>query len=197
MINLIIGFIKYPFEYAKARKIIKQHAYERLKFEDRDVLERIIFPYILAFKNPKKILDIGRESYQNFYNEFFKNRELWTMDINKRKKKFGSENHVTDSVVNIKKYFPKNNFDFILMNGVFGWGLNKPKEIEKALNGIYNVLKKKGVFVFGYNDTDDLIPIPLNKIKALKKFKPYYFPPLKSNSFMANTGRHTYNFYKK
>lgn len=197
MINLITGLIRYPFEYIKARKLIKRYAYERLNFEDRDVLERIIFPYILAFKNPKKILDVGREHYQNFYNEFFTGRELWTMDVNKAKKEFGSENHVIDSIANVEKHFPKNKFDFIIMNGVFGWGLNNPKEIEKALNGIYNVLKNKGIFVFGYNDTEDLTPIPLDKIAALKKFKPYYFPPLKNTSFMANTGRHTYNFYKK
>ncbi|MEA1963074.1 MAG: methyltransferase domain-containing protein [Patescibacteria group bacterium] len=178
----------------KFNKIIKKHAnYKREKYEDRNVLESIIFPYILACRNPKTILDIGREDYQKFYNSFFKNRELWTLDYNPKYKKFGAKNHVVDDVVNIKKHFKSNYFDFILMNGVFGWGLNDEKKIQIAFNGIYEILKPGGIFILGYNDEI----FPFEKINGLNKLKKYKFKPLKKSSFKCINGNHTYNFYIK
>jgi len=185
------------FYYFYSHYLIKRYAYKREKFEDRDVLERIIFPYILSRKNPKKVLDIGREDYEEFYNKFFIGKELWTIDIDPKRKEFGAENHVVDNVVNLKKHFKNDYFDLIIMNGVFGWGLNEPDQIEKTFSAIYDILKKDGIFVFGWNDIKDLTPVPLNQIKALKKFQPYFFKPLKSVQFKTKTGEHTYNFFIK
>jgi len=191
-----------PFRYIYytiySRYLIKKYAaYERPKFEDRDILERIIFPYILIEFDPKKILDIGREDYQFFYNRYFSGRELWTIDIDPERKQFGSKNHIIDSAANLKRHFGQATFDFILMNGVFGWGLNKPAEIESAFDGISAVLKPGGIFIFGYNNVPDLVPVPLENIRALKKFTPYYFKPLGGAVFKSKNGEHTYNFYNK
>lgn len=100
--------------------LIKEFAEERLAFEDREVLERTVFPYLLIHKNPRRVLDIGRESYEKFYNLFFIGRELWTIDKNPHREKFGAKNHIIGNVVNLKKYFEKDYFDLIVMNGVFG-----------------------------------------------------------------------------
>ncbi len=177
--------------------LIKEFACERLMFEDREVLERIIFPYLLIHENPRRILDIGREAYEKFYNLFFTGRELWTIDINPRRKKFGSKNHIIDDVVNLKKHFKNNYFDLIIMNGVFGWGLNQRENIETAIGGIYDILKTDGILVFGWNDALDTKPVPLEHIRALKEFKPYYFKPLKGINFKASSNNHIYNFYEK
>jgi len=184
---------KLPYYKRLAQKLIKKYAYKRESFEDRDVLERIIFPYILARFNPKKILDIGREGYQEFYNEFFRGRELWTIDIDPAKNEFGSIHHITDDAANLKKYFKNNNFDFILMNGVLGWGLNTKNKINATFNAIYDILKPGGIFILGYND--DIVP--LNEIAWLKKLKPYKFKPLDNDTFTCINGNHTYKFYTK
>jgi len=190
--------LKYLFERHKTKKLLKNNVeYERDKYEDRNVLESIIFPYLISQFNPKKILDIGREDYQQFYNEFFSGRELWTIDIDPKMKEFGSKNHIVDSAVNIKNHFQSNYFDCILMNGVFGWGLNDQDDIQKTFNGIYDILKPGGIFIFGWNNIEDLTPVPLKKIKALNKFKPLNFKPLKGKSFKCLNGEHTYNFYIK
>lgn len=186
--------IYYNFQ---SKKIIKEHAYERIKYEDRDVLERIIFPYLLSHHDPRRILDIGREDYQQFYNEFFEGRELWTIDIDPEREEFGAKNHIVDNAANVADHFKPNYFDLVIFNGVFGWGLNEPKQIEKAFSGIYRILKKDGVLIFGWNDVADLTPMPLEKIKGLRKFEPFHFPPLKTDSFKCLTGEHTYNFYIK
>ncbi|MCK5211187.1 methyltransferase domain-containing protein [Candidatus Parcubacteria bacterium] len=186
-------FLRAPYYQLIATRLIKKHAYKRKAFEDRDVLERIIFPYILAKFNPKKILDIGREDYQEFYNEFFRGRELWTIDIDPGKLEFGSLHHITDDVSNIKKYFSNNSFDFILMNGVFGWGLNQREQINKTFDAIHDILKPDGIFVFGFND--DIIP--LKEIEGLKKLSPFDFKPLSGCSFNCLNGNHKYKFYTK
>ncbi len=192
---MLIFRIIYYFFYS--RYLIKKYTYQRPKFEDRDVLERIIFPYILSRFNPRRILDIGREDYQKFYNLFFRGRELWTLDKDPDRREFGAANHIVDDVTNLKKHFTQNYFDFILLNGVFGWGLNNKKDIEKTFAAIYTILKDGGLFVFGWNDTKDLTPVPLNEIEALTHFKPFYFKPLSGTTFKAKTGEHTYKFYTK
>ncbi len=182
------------YHHIRSRLIVKKHIdYPREKYNDRAVLENIIFPYILAHHNPRTILDIGREDYQKFYNEFFKGRELWTMDIDPKREIFGADNHIVDSASDIKRHFKDNYFDFILMNGVFGWGLNKDNDVQKAFNAIYDILKLNGVFILGWND--DIVP--LKKIEGLKKLKPYYFKPLDGTEFCCINGNHTYNFYIK
>jgi SAM-dependent methyltransferase len=187
--------LKYKFF---CKRIAKECAnYKRKKYEDRNVLEEIIFPRILADFEPEKILDIGREPYQSFYNDFFEGRDLWTMDIDPERAEFGSENHITDSAHRAADHFNENTFDFVLMNGVIGWGLNKPEKIEQAINGIYKILKSGGIFIIGWNDKEDLLPIRLDKLTALKKFKSYHFKPLKSQEFKCINGEHTYSFFIK
>ncbi len=192
---MLLFRIIYYFFYS--RYLIKKYAYPRPKFEDRDVLERIIFPYVLSRLNPRRILDIGREDYQKFYNLFFRGRELWTLDKDPARQEFGADNHIVDDVANLRRYFTPNYFDFILLNGVFGWGLNDKEAIEKTFTAIYEVLRPGGLFVFGWNDTEDLTPVPLNKIKALARFKSFYFKPLSGTTFKTKTGEHTYGFYTK
>lgn len=179
------------------KDIIKKYAnYKRAKFEDRNVLEAIIFPWVLKELEPKAILDIGREEYQKFYNHFFAGRDLWSMDFDPKCKKFGAKNHLTGDAADVGEMFSAKQFDVVLMNGVFGWGLNEPEKIEKCFAGIYKVLKPGGFFVLGYNDWD-VLPMQPTEIKNLKKLTPFVFPPLKAEKFKCVNGEHTYRFYKK
>jgi len=179
-------------------KIVKNNLFKREKYNDRNVLELIIIPYVLGNFNPKKILDVGRDDYQEFYNEFFSGRELWTIDINPENKKFGSpDRHISDDVANVKKYFKNDEFDLVLINGVLGWGLNRNEKIEKTFKGIYDIMRPKGLLVLGWNDFKDAKHYRPHEIKALKKFTPYFFRPLKGIEFECINGHHKYNFYIK
>lgn len=191
----MITLLKTLYHKHQANKILKEHIdYDRDKHEDRNVLETIIFPFVLAKYNPKTILDIGREDYQSFYNEFFSGRELWTIDMDPERTGFGHpERHIVDNAANIKKYFHINQFDFILMNGVFGWGLDREEEVQQAFESIYRVLKPGGLFILGWNDA----PVPLEQIKGLNKLEKIEFQPLKKHCFECINGNHKYNFYTK
>jgi SAM-dependent methyltransferase len=118
------------------------------------------------------------------------------MDFDPKRKKWGAKNHLTGDAADVGELFAKDYFDVVFMNGVFGWGLNEPKQIEKSFAGIYKILKPGGFFVLGYNDWD-VLPMQPTEIKALKKLKPFVFPPLQTEKFKCINGEHTYRFYKK
>jgi SAM-dependent methyltransferase len=181
-----------------AREIIKRHvAHPRYRYEDRRVLEQIIIPFILSRFEPQTVLDIGREPYEAFYNEFYVGRELWTIDWDAARTPFGSPNHIVDDVANVRDHLRECYFDFVLMNGVFGWGLNQKESIEKALAAVRAILRPGGIFVLGWNDTPDLVPVPLTQVQALKELTPYHFEPLGGTSFKCSSGEHTYSFYTR
>lgn len=177
------------------KKITKYHLdYKREKLNDRNVLEEIIFPYVLAKYDPQTILDIGREDYQAFYNDFFEGRDLYTIDMNPKHAEFGMKGkHEIDNVTNLKNHYQDSQFDFILMNGVYGWGLNEEKDIQVTFNAVYDILKPGGVFILGFNEE----VFSFDKIEGLNKLKKLKFPPLKTDAFTCINGNHTYKFFIK
>lgn len=181
-----------------ARNVIARHvAVARPPYSDRSVLELTIIPFVLSRFEPETVLDIGREPYEAFYNEFFAGRELWTVDRDPDRARFGASNHLVDDAAHVDAHFPQDYFDFILMNGVFGWGLNDRDVIESAFTAIHTILHPRGLFVLGWNDTPDLVPVPLDQIQSLGRFTPYFFEPLNGTSFLCDTFRHTFSFYVK
>jgi SAM-dependent methyltransferase len=157
----------------------------------------IIIPFVLSRLDPRRVLDIGREPYGAFYNEFYRGRELWTIDWDPAKARFGAANHIVADVADLRHHFRAGYFDFVLMNGVFGWGLNESASIESAFAAVHAVLRPGGLFVLGWNDTPDLVPVPLAQVAALQAFTPYHFPPLHGTSFKCSTCAHTYSFFTK
>lgn len=159
------------------------------------MLEQIIIPFILSRFEPRTVLDVGREAYETFYNGFFAGRELWTIDRDPQHAIFGAENHIVDDVVDLRGHFADEYFDFVLMNGVLGWGLNEASAIERAVAAIHAILRPGGIFVLGWNDTPELTPVPLDQVQAMRMFRPCFFGPLNGTSFKCSTYEHVYSFY--
>jgi len=183
------------YRYLAWRVVKGRGTCARERSEDRRVLEQVIIPFILSRFEPRTVLDIGREAYETFYNGFFTGREVWTIDRNPDNAPFGSRNHIVDDVVNLRDHFEERFFDFVLMNGVFGWGLNEGPAIEQAFAAIGTVLKPGGIFVLGWNNTPELTPVPLDQVQALRMFRPFFFEPLNGTSFQCSTYEHIYSFY--
>lgn len=181
-----------------AWRVVRKHVgRHRHKYDDRRVLEQIIIPFVLSRFEPRTVLEVGREPYQTFYNKFFAGRELWTVDRDAAKARYGAQNHITDDATNLRSHFPEGYFDFVLMNGVFGWGLNEREAIERTFAAVHAVLAPGRIFVLGWNDTPDLVPVPLDQVQALRLFLPYFFAPLNGTSFKCSTYEHTYSFFVK
>jgi hypothetical protein len=171
---------------------------KRISTRDRLILEKIILPHLAATNSYKRILFVGCSAYTQWYREFFNNEEYWTIDPIDMKRRYGSDRHVIDSIINVRKHVEKDYFDIILMNGVIGFGLNQIGDIERAVDACYEVLARQGILLVGWNDTRRRTPVDLHSIRALGKFREYYFEPLQACHFRAEgASRHTYSFYRK
>ncbi|MBI3327283.1 MAG: hypothetical protein HYZ81_11355, partial [Nitrospinae bacterium] len=124
----------------------------RISSSDRRVLQEIILPYFEKDMRFQKILFVGCAAYTRWYEKFFATKEYWTIDYKKIKRKYGSQNHITDNITHLEKYFHQNYFDVIMMNGVIGYGLNHIVDIEAAIVACFLTLDRGGIFVLGWND---------------------------------------------
>jgi SAM-dependent methyltransferase len=172
--------------------------YSYLKTEDRKVLESKILSYFAQKPEFFKILFVGTAWYTEGYKNLFKAKSYWTIEINPRLAKHGAKNHLIDSIENIHIYFPSDDLDLIICNGVFGWGLNQEQKIEDTFTKCFNSLREGGILVLGWNDIPERRPIALADSQALNLFKPFVFPPLSTAQYLTSTeNNHTFSFYIK
>jgi hypothetical protein len=125
------------------RKILRKIFLKKRNYY-RYLLERKIFPQI----RNKRILLVGIAEYTKDYPKILakKNNEVWTLEINPELRKYGAKRHIVGDISksqDIEKEF----FDIVLMLGVFGFGLNKREDAEKAMRNVQFILKKKGILI--------------------------------------------------
>jgi hypothetical protein len=165
---------------------------------DRMILEQVVLPFFANTITIQKVLFVGCAAYTQRYKEIFRNQEYWTIDPKRVKKKYGSDRHIVDSITNIETYITKDYFDVIIMNGVIGFGLNRIRDIEQAINACYVTLASQGILLVGWNDIARRFPIDIQAIHALEKFRPYHFEPLQAYHYRTEGWqRHTLSFYQK
>lgn len=162
-------------------------------------IEKIIIPHLISCDELYKVLYVGCDWYTKPYKRFFNRKEYWTIEIEKEKAKYGAENHIIDSLLNLGRYFKEGYFDLIICNGVFGWGINTEVEMEKASEECFICLRRGGILVLGWDEEGvGAVPVNPDKCESLKKFKPYIFPSFSASQYLTNTSdRHFFNFYIK
>ena len=166
---------------------------------DRTVLERKILPWLSAQPAMRRVLFVGCEWYTYGYRKWFPEDTYWTLDYNPEKKIFGSPRlHLVDSMANLAKHFEPESLDLIICNGVFGWGLNAPNDIEAAFSAVQSALRPGGLFLLGWNDVPKHRPMPIESIAALRTLSPAIMEPLGVSQFLTRgPNRHMYTLYTK
>jgi SAM-dependent methyltransferase len=169
-----------------------------LDMDDRRVLETIILPYFAGRPEFGRVLFIGCDWYTRGYRKFFPNPGYWTLDFAPSQKRYGSRRHIVDGAENVAHHFKAESLDLIICNGVYGFGLDDPRNFDAAVDGCHNALRPGGVFLLGWDDNPRRTPFPLDHSEALKKFRRFLMPPLATEHYLtANTGRHTFDFFTK
>lgn len=167
-----------------------------MRTPDREVLETVILPALQQDAGIRTILFVGCDWYTHKYERLFQDRTYWTLEIDPSKRPFGSRLHVTDSLSAVAEHFAPETFDAIVCNGVFGWGLDDERDVEKAFQGCHDCLKPGGLLVMGWNDVDVHRPQPLEAYRWYPAFRPYVFPPLGTSRYETGTeNRHVYSFF--
>ncbi len=180
------------------RNLIKLGIDTRKLRPDRKTLEKKIFPELARSEEYQRILFVGCDWYTLHYPSLFRNKEFITLEISPDLAQYGASDHVIDSCENIAKRFEANSLDCIILNGVFGFGLNEPAAIQKTFHAIHTTLRPGGLFVFGWNDLPNTVPFDIGLIEALKRFRPYSFPTLKESIYESESiNRHRFHFYQK
>ena len=170
----------------------------RLDTDDRRILEDVIFPFILARQDFRRILFVGCDWFTFGYGRMFQGHEFWTIDIDKFHRKYGAPQHVVDGAQNIREHFQKASFDVIVCNGVFGWGLNERSQVVKAFQGFQECLRPGGLFVLGWNDNPKH---PKHKPFPPEEYGDHFFermifPPLRAWRHRTNNRNgHIFDFY--
>ncbi|MEO6992522.1 MAG: class I SAM-dependent methyltransferase [Lacunisphaera sp.] len=166
---------------------------------DRTVLEGQILPWLSTQPAIERVLFVGCEWYTYGYRKWFPTQSYWTLDYAPEKKVFGSRHlHLVDSMSNLAAHFAPASLDLVICNGVFGWGLNAPTDIEVAFASVHRALRPGGLFLLGWNDTPKYRPVPIKSIAALREFSPAVLAPLGTSQFLTKgPNRHTYSLFRK
>jgi hypothetical protein len=167
--------------------------------EDRRVLEQIIFAHFRRDPSVKTILFVGCDSYTAHYQRrYFARHNYWTIDPNAAQRRFGAKQHIVGRLEELGRYFPRGFFDLIILNGVYGWGLNSAVDCDAAISQCHLCLTVAGELLIGWNDVPGRDPAPLSEVRSLWRFTQRSFPALGSWRYLTDTpNRHTFYFYRK
>lgn len=166
---------------------------------DRRLLENCILPHYAAACRPQAVLFVGTRWYTQWYEDIFDGHLYRTIDIDRRAARFGSrQGHVVGCATRTATHFPPASFDVVVVNGVFGWGLDQRPQVEAAVRGFFAVLKDGGELVIGWNDVVGRRPLPFADIIVAHGFVPVPFEPLGRHLIEVPGGnRHRYQFFRK
>jgi SAM-dependent methyltransferase len=165
---------------------------------DRHVLERRIFPWLLAAPDYRRILFVGCAWYTLHYPRLFSAREFWTMECDPLLARFGGRRHVVDSCVRVGSHFAAESLDVVVCNGVYGFGLDDAAALDDSLRGFHDVLRPGGLLLFGWNNVDAHDPLRLAERNCFAGFRHVRAGPLGAGRCeIPGRNRHTFEFLER
>ena len=170
-----------------------------LETNDRRILERVILPYYNAQPDIQTVLFVGVAWYTRHYDRsYFPRKDYWTVDSSHAARRYGARQHIEALVESLPARFSTGHFDLVLMNGVYGHGIDDKGTCERSFEACYQLLRIGGHFLLGWNDVPEYRGAPLESIESLKQFVPVALPPLGTHKYETDTVyRHIYQFYRK
>jgi hypothetical protein len=133
---------------------------------DRRYMEEVILPAVARLK-PRRLLDVGVESYTQHYGRWFPpESEYWTLDLNPGVAQFGPPGrHIVGNVLDLASSFEPGSLDVVLLNGPFGFGINRLDEQERTIEAVRAVLRPGGRLLVGWDRADDGTPIVMDELQ--------------------------------
>jgi SAM-dependent methyltransferase len=170
-----------------------------LNTTDRLVMEQVIFPQYAQDPAIKRMLFVGCGTYTSHYQRrYFPNMDFWTIEPDPAAARHGAQQHVIAPLEELDRHFPPGNFDLIVCNGVYGWGLDRHDQLEAAFAQCHSRLKNDGHLFFGWDDIPQRAPVDLDTVSSRRLLRQYTFPPLGTWRYLTDTlYRHTFDFYRK
>jgi hypothetical protein len=169
---------------------------------DRYILEQVIFKDIYINTDYGRILFVGCDSYTSWYPRIFDFRKgivFETVDPSPGKKTFGARRHhqVTHFEALASWQENKGQYDLIILNGVFNYGLDSLSEKMVALEAVYTLLQAGGRLLIGYRDLEVGPDFELEMIDRTQ-FVDTPIPGLSCSHYLTkHTNRHSFLCFLK
>lgn len=167
-----------------------------LKTPDRLVLDGVILPALAADREYRRVIFVGCDWYTQHYEGMFAGRDYWTIDMDPSRARHGAKQHLIGPMVEIGGRFGESSVDLIICNGVIGWGLNDPVQVDASVAACARVLRPRGVLLLGWNDIPEKRVVSLESIPAMKAFRPFVLAG--QSEFRTPTyNRHTFSLFER
>jgi hypothetical protein len=167
------------------------------------VLERVVFPELMADRTCKAVLFVGCDWYTRWYPTLFD----WCSDVvfatverDPAKARFGSRRHHTIGSLDELEWASAS-CDLVILNGVFGFGIDSPADKARALETAHRLLTPGGRLLIGYNDADEVLDGEIVRDRCRydaravdpARFAPCRIPGLPCADYLTRTpNRHRY-----
>jgi SAM-dependent methyltransferase len=167
---------------------------------DRRILDEQILPRLARNDRFARVLFVGCDWYTEHVEEIFvaRGRTYTTIEIDPGRARHGASRHIVGALGDLGRYAEPGSLDLIVCNGVIGWGLNQPEDIERALAACAEALSPGGVLLLGWDDVPEKLPLPIESIQALRSLTPtapaeFDAPRIATFSYT----RHTFGFWAR
>ncbi|MBD0349716.1 MAG: hypothetical protein ICV65_01035 [Flavisolibacter sp.] len=102
--------------------------------------------------NRGKILYVGCAPYSwDSLKSFNREVDLFTVDNKMRNVIWGGEKHIVADIQNIDKMVQPASFDMVLLNGIFGYGIDTEAAQTITYQALHSILKPDGLLLIGWN----------------------------------------------
>jgi hypothetical protein len=181
----------------------------KLKSADRHILETVILPWLSAGPKVRRILFVGCAEYTAGYERYFAGHDYYTIDVDPSAVVYGAGpgHHFVDSVEHADSYFKASSLHAILLNGVFGYGLDDAQQAEKTVALCHDLLVERGVLIVGWNDLPQCKPFEPLSLLAWARFDRLEFDVLavapgvrrlrRGDYLVDDDYQHVFSFFEK
>ncbi len=175
----------------------------RMNLPNRVFLEKQIFGFMNSSGyglKDRKCLFVGIKRYNWHYPRLL-DFDYYSIDSNPKEARYGTNGqHTVGSVLELSDHFADNSFQFVIANGLIGFGINDEISSDKMLAQIYRVLKNDGILILGYNNQASRLKFNLQSSAGFSLFD--RFTPairgLTNEPYMINDeANHCYVFLQK
>ncbi len=160
---------------------------------DRIWINEKLWPKLAKLKQGR-ILFVGCTHYTwKSLQIFNKGVDLITVDYEKRNALWGGKKHLVADIQEIDKLVEQGSCDIVLLNGIFGHGVNTAEAQAKAYRALYNIMKPDSLLLIGWNH--DLSQDPLDLPVRNELFDKTAFEDLPERTCFLHC-THVYDFLK-
>ncbi|MDX5421585.1 MAG: class I SAM-dependent methyltransferase [Hymenobacteraceae bacterium] len=115
-----------------------------------------------------RVLFVGCAFYTYKYlKNFNKAVDLITVDYDAHNAMWGGHNHLVADIQQVDRLVEPASVDIVLLNGIFGHGVNTPEAQTRTYEALHNIMKPDGLLLVGWNHDLSQDPLELDACQEL------------------------------